>query len=165
MSDNNLDEKHSSSLKVALITLIVGLIIFPMLIFGFVPNTTGKNNIKTKLIVMTALVISTCPLVWFLIGQSTAKEACLPGSINQGAVFTSTLPTLLLATISACLVGFVPSFFSEPFTNLPLIGSKLGYGLAVGVNLAGASACGALICYFSVFKNGCQVEPNPAYKS
>lgn len=164
MSDNSLDETQSTSIKSALITLIVTLIIIPFILFGFAVDEKTRNNPKSKVIIIIiylVLIIISCLIVYFLVGMSTANEACLEGKINQTAVFTSSLPTLIFSVISIILVVFVPQFFRQPFESI--LGNNLGYGLAVGVNLAGAAACGALVCYFSVFQNGCQVGANPNY--
>ena len=152
MNDNNNDVNETSSS----ITMSLGILSLIALFIGISLSVFldfGNKKTKIQLILSILAILAIYGANVGLIGFSTAHEHCLKGNINTGKIFISSLPTIFLCLFAFCLVIFAKGFFCDPFTNL--LGKKWGLGLALGVNIMGASWSGAMITYFSILKDGC----------
>lgn len=152
MNDNNNDVNETSSS----ITMSLGILSLIALFIGISLSVFldfGNKKPKIQIILLGIVILAVYGANVGLIGFSTAHETCLKGKTNMTKVFTSSIPTIVFCLVAFCLVIFAKGFFCDPFTNL--LDKKWGLGLALGVNLMGASWSGAMITYFSILKDGC----------
>lgn len=154
MSDINVDEQQSSSIKTNIIIIMVSLIMISFILFTFVLDKDKRKQSKGLSIAIHSLIILIAFfLTYFFIGYSTANETCLPKKINNTMVFTSSLWSIIFSGVAIGLVIFAKAFFQYPFISL--FGENLGYGFAIGVNTAFACMSSSLITYFTILRNGC----------